>query len=76
MANPGRTITFQAGERKGQTINVDDEPKRQPQAPGGEDPSTGKTESVDEAVDRMSGNPEEATNAGRQAQSTDHMNQY
>jgi hypothetical protein len=73
MANPGRTITFQAGERKGQTINVDDEPKRQPQAPGGTNTETGETESVDEAVDRMSG---QATNAGRQAQSTDHMNQY
>ena len=73
MTNPGRTITFQAGERKGQTINVDDEPKRQPQAPGGTNPETGDVESTDEAVNRMSGTP---TNAGRQAQSTDHMNQY
>jgi hypothetical protein len=74
MANPGRTITFQTGERKGQTINLDDAPKRQPQAPGGEDPATGKVESVDEAVDRMSSDV--PTNAGKQAQSTDHMNQY
>lgn len=73
MANPGRTITFGSGPRKGQTINVDDEPKRQRQAPGGTDMETGKTESVDEAVDRMAGT---ASNAGRQAQSTDHMNQY
>jgi hypothetical protein len=66
----GRQITFGTGERKGETINVDDEPKRQPAAPGGTDIETGKTESVDEAVDRMSGAPP------RSNQSTDHMNQY
>lgn len=72
-----RKITFGTGERKGQTIDVDSAPLRQRAAPGGTDTETGKTESVDEAVERMSGsNPEQASNAGRQAQSTDHMNQY
>lgn len=72
MATGGK-IKFYTGERKGQTIDVDSEPKRQPQAPGGTDTETGKVESVDEAVDRMAG---VASNAGRQAQSSDHMNQY
>lgn len=72
----GEKITFRTGERKGQTIDVDSE-TRHKQAPGGTNTETGKTESIDEAVERMSGsNPEQASNAGRQAQSTDHMNQY
>ena len=44
-----------------------------PQAPGGTDPETGKQETVDEAVDRISGT---ASNAGKQSQSTDHQNSY
>jgi hypothetical protein len=65
----GRTIKIGTGPRAGQTFDVD----KPPAAPGGTDPETGKVESVDQAVERMAGTP---TNAGAQAQSTDHMNQY
>lgn len=68
----GRTMKFQTGERKGQTVDVDSAPSHAA-APGGTNTETGETESVDQAVDRMAGTP---TNAGAQAQSTDHMNQY
>jgi len=67
----GRKITFATGERKGETIDVDDEPKRQPVAPGGTNPETGEVESTDEAVDRMSGESPPRSN-----QSTDHANGY
>lgn len=63
-------ITFRTGERKGQTIDTDMEPKRALVPPGGTDPDTGKVESVDEAVDRMSGTPNKAN------QSSDAQNSY
>jgi hypothetical protein len=67
----GRTIKITSGSNP-RTIDVDAEPSHAT-APGGTNTETGQTESVDEAVDRMAGT---ASNAGRQAQSTDHMNQY
>lgn len=50
-------------------------PDHEPKAPGGTNPETGKPETVDEAVDRMSGSTD-MPSAGRAAQSTDAQNQY
>jgi hypothetical protein len=65
---PGRTIKIGTGPRSGQSFDVD----KPAAAPGGTNPE-GEQETVDQAVERMAGTP---TNAGRQSQSTDHMNQY
>jgi hypothetical protein len=51
-------------------------PDHTPAAPGGTNTDTGKTETVDEAVDRMSGDDTNMPTAGRSAQSTDAQNQY
>jgi hypothetical protein len=51
-----------------------------PQAPGGTNTETGKQETVDEAVDRMSGGASDdsatSSNAGKTSQSSDHQNGY
>lgn len=65
----GRKITIRSGPRSGEVIDVED---KSPTAPGGTN-DEGQQESVDEAVDRMAGT---ASNAGRQAQSTDSINKY
>lgn len=65
----GRKITIRSGPRSGEVIDVED---KSPEAPGGTN-YEGQQESVDEAVDRMAGT---ASNAGRQAQSTDSINKY
>lgn len=68
-----RKVKFYTGERAGQT--VEETPSAPPAAPGGTNTETGKQETVDQAVDRMSG-ANVASNAGKQAQSTDHQNSY
>lgn len=67
-----RKVKFYTGERAGQTV---EESPSAPAAPGGTNTETGKQETVDQAVDRMSG-ANVASNAGKQAQSTDHQNSY
>lgn len=66
----GRYITPRTGPRAGQKVPIGNS---SPQAPGGTNPETGETETVDAAVERMAGTP---SNAGRQAQSTDATNKY
>jgi len=64
-----RRITIRSGPRSGESFDVED---KAPQAPGGTN-DEGIAETVDEAVDRMSGS---ASNAGKQAQSSDSSNGY
>jgi hypothetical protein len=74
---PGRQITFGTGERKGQTIDVPDSGSSGAMRHRIDTDSGPSVETPMETADRESGsNPEQASNAGRQAQSTDHMNQY
>lgn len=64
-----RKVTIRSGPRAGTVLEVED---KSPSAPGGTN-DEGVVESVDEAVDRMSGS---ASNAGKQAQSSDASNGY
>lgn len=70
----GRKITFRSGERTGQTVDVPDGPS------GGQmkhqTTPDGPLETPMETADRMSGDSDTASNAGKQSQSTDHQNSY
>lgn len=70
----GRKITFRSGERAGETVDVPDMPS------GGQmkhqTSSDGPLETPMETADRVSGDSDTASNAGKQAQSTDHQNSY
>ncbi len=70
----GRKITFQTGERKGQTIDVPDSGSSGAMRHRVDTDSGPSVETPMETADRLSSDV--PTNAGRQAQSTDHMNQY
>lgn len=62
----GRKITIQSGPRSGTEVAVDDS------APSDKEP-TNNGETYSDIVDRMAGT---ASNAGRQAQSSDAANKY
>jgi hypothetical protein len=71
---PGRQITIGSGPRKGTVIDVDNEGGQMRHRVDTDDgPSV---ETPMETADRMSGDADTASNAGRDAQSTDAMNKY
>lgn len=71
-----RKITILSGPDSGTALDVDSIPSKA-KAPGGTNTATGKQETVDEAVERMSGaDAYVPSNPGRQAQSSDNANGY
>lgn len=67
----GRKITFGSGERKGESVDVPEQSISESMPHGS---VTGSD--AEESALRNMDSSEQASNAGRTAQSSDHMNQY